>query len=109
MAWTAPHTFVLGETVTPALMNNIGGDLVHVEAGNVSHVYAGGVGPVSTVITFAVPFSIAPSVTLGCSSFQLQVEYGTLTNTGFTLFSKGFNNVIPTSATYGLSWIAVGT
>jgi hypothetical protein len=89
-------------------MNNISGDLVHVEAGIVAHTYAGGVGPVSTVITFAVPFSVAPSVTLGCSSFSLQIEYGALTNTGVTIFSKGFNGVAPASLTYSVSWNATG-
>jgi len=80
----------------------------HVESGNVNHVYAGGVGPVSTIVTFDNAFTSIPAITLGCGSFNLQIEYGSPTTTGFTLFSKGFNNTVPASATYLISWIAAG-
>jgi hypothetical protein len=93
-------------TINATAMTVAGKNVLHTEAGNVSHAYAGGVGPVSTVITFAVPFSVAPSVTLGCNTYLLQIYYGSLTSTGVTIFSTGFNGVAPTTSTYNVSWNA---
>jgi len=95
-------------TVNVTTLNLAGWATQHTLSGRVDHVYAGGVGPVSTDIVFDHTFATPPAITLGNSSFQLQIEYGSLDIHGFTLYSKGFNNVVPTSATYNLSWTATG-
>jgi len=95
-------------TLNATTVNAGGCPVPHVESGAVAHAYAGGVGPVSTDIVFAHAYATVPAVTLGANSFSIQIEYGNLTITGFTLYSKGFNNVAPGTGTYYTSWIASG-
>ena len=86
-----------------------GRHVLHTEADTVTHVYGGGsVGPVSTVVTFDHAYASPPAVALGSASFSVQIEYGGLSTTGFTLYSKGFNNVAPGAGNYNVTWIAAG-
>jgi hypothetical protein len=81
---------------------------VRSESGVLSHSYGGGVGPVSSSVTFAKPFTAVPALTISCNTYVLQTYYGALSTAGVTVSSRGFNSVIPASATYSISWTATG-
>lgn len=80
----------------------------HIEFGTVSHAYGGGVGPVTTAIVFAQPFSAAPAVFVACNSYLVQVAVHVTSATGVTVGSRGFNGVAPPAITVEVSWMAVG-
>lgn len=86
----------------------IAADTMHTESGVLSHAYGGGVGPVTSTITFAQPFTAPPAVTLGCNTFALTLNYSALTAAGVQIASRGFNGVAPPASSYSISWIASG-
>jgi hypothetical protein len=81
---------------------------VRSESGVLSHAYGGGVGPVSSSVTFGRPFTAVPALTISCNTYVLQTYYGSLSTAGVTVSSRGFNSVIPASGTYSISWTATG-
>ena len=78
----------------------------HTEAGVLTHNYGGGIGPVSTNITFTIPFAAPPALTVGCNDPQFDGYYGSLSTTGVTIFSRARTTGL--SMTLSVSWIASG-
>ena len=76
------------------------------EVGAASHAYGGGVGPVTTTVTYATPFTTPPSIALSCNDPRFDLYFGSASTAGFTLFSKAQTAGITLSL--ALSWTATG-
>lgn len=103
--------FLAYETDTKRLIRYSGSGWVYVtlqvcQGGIGSHAYGGGLGPVSTTVTFPVPFASDPAIALSCNDNRFRVYYGSRTTSGFTLSSKADTTGI--TLALDVSWVAVG-
>lgn len=71
-----------------------------------THNYGGGIGPVSTSVTFPVPFTAQPAVSLGCNDPRFTLFYGGLSTSGFTASSQASSTGI--TLALSVSWLAIG-
>ena len=76
------------------------------EYGTGTHNYGGGLGPVTTNITYAVPFSSPPALAFACNDPRFTLYYGGASTAGFTLSSLASTAGITLSLS--VSWTVTG-
>ena len=76
------------------------------ESGTTTHSYGGGIGPVTTNITYATAFTGPPALALSCNDPRFTLYYGGASTAGFTLNSQA--NAAGITVSLSVSWTATG-